>query len=255
MAETPLNEFWDSAPTVVQDESGPAHQQVVDWLRSGIAGRQLAPGARFPPERQLASLLGVSRMTLRQALATLESRGDLLRRRGADGGTYVRAGRPEIDLTNLVGLAAQLEGAELAPGARVRSAITATATATVAEQLRLEAGAPVYEIVRVRLANGVPLCIEHSFFPVNLVPDMLQSSLGGSLYQILAAHGHEPSHAVEYLRGTLVSEPDAELLGVEPGMAGILMERTAYDANEIAVEYSEDIYRSDRVRLKIQSRL
>jgi DNA-binding FadR family transcriptional regulator len=52
-----------------------AHTAADHALRSAILAGDLAPGARLPPERELAGTLGVSRLTLRAALATLVADG------------------------------------------------------------------------------------------------------------------------------------------------------------------------------------
>ena len=57
-------------------------------VRALIEEQQLEAGMRLPAERKLASQLGVSRNSLREALAKLVSEGLLLSRRG--GGTFVR---------------------------------------------------------------------------------------------------------------------------------------------------------------------
>jgi GntR family transcriptional repressor for pyruvate dehydrogenase complex len=61
-------------------------------LRRLIASDKLAAAGRLPPERLLASRLGVSRRALRQALAALEGEGRLSRRQGA--GTFICERRP-----------------------------------------------------------------------------------------------------------------------------------------------------------------
>ena len=60
-------------------------------LRLGTAIRigVLTPGSRLPPERDLAEQLGISRSTLRQALAKLTETGHLVAVRGRTGGTFV----------------------------------------------------------------------------------------------------------------------------------------------------------------------
>ena len=57
-------------------------------VRALIEEQQLEAGMRLPAERKLAAQLGVSRNSLREALAKLVSEGLLLSRRG--GGTFVR---------------------------------------------------------------------------------------------------------------------------------------------------------------------
>lgn len=59
-------------------------------IRLGV----LEPGARLPPERELAEHLQISRSTLRQALRTLTESGHLTAQRGRSGGTFVAANPP-----------------------------------------------------------------------------------------------------------------------------------------------------------------
>lgn len=64
--------------------------EVEDRLVTAVAVGEYLPGSRLPPERELAGLLGVARVTVRGALARLVDRGLLETRRGRGGGTFVR---------------------------------------------------------------------------------------------------------------------------------------------------------------------
>ncbi|WP_346109177.1 GntR family transcriptional regulator, partial [Nonomuraea maheshkhaliensis] len=90
-------------PELERGTGVPAHVQIERWLLASIAGGELAPGDRLPGERELAGRLGVSRMTLRQALASLERDGVLLRLPGRSGGAFIAEPRIECDLTGLAG--------------------------------------------------------------------------------------------------------------------------------------------------------
>ena len=68
----------------------PAYAAVVDRLRRAIALGVVLPGDRLPPERTLSERLGVSRVTVREALRILQGEGVLITRRGS-GGTVVSA--------------------------------------------------------------------------------------------------------------------------------------------------------------------
>ena len=74
------------------DQSQPLYQQVQRALRDAIQQRALGPDDALPAERDLASALGVSRITIRKAIAGLEQEGLLVSRRGS--GNFV-AGRVE----------------------------------------------------------------------------------------------------------------------------------------------------------------
>ena len=70
------------------------YEETVARLGTAIRLGVLAPGTRLPPERELAEQLGISRSTLRQALATLTETGHLTAMRGRAGGTFVASAPP-----------------------------------------------------------------------------------------------------------------------------------------------------------------
>jgi GntR family transcriptional repressor for pyruvate dehydrogenase complex len=67
----------------------PAYEVVVDRLRRTILLSVYRPGDKFPPERIHSEQLGVSRVTLREAIRVLEGEGLVEARRGATGGVVV----------------------------------------------------------------------------------------------------------------------------------------------------------------------
>src|SRR5918998_4243721 len=78
-------------------------EETVERLGTAIRLGLLGPGARLPPERELADQLGIARSTLRQALTALTESGHLIAQRGRGGGTFVAAppplvGTPEVEL-------------------------------------------------------------------------------------------------------------------------------------------------------------
>jgi GntR family transcriptional regulator len=237
--------------TPVKQGRGPAHAQIEEWLEGAIAGGRLAPGDRLPPERELAGKLRVSRMTLRQALASLERRGLLARRVGREGGTFVD--EPKLELAGLSALSDQLRGLGLAAGARVLSAQERAATPAEAAVLGHDA---VFEIRRVRLADGVPLALERNVFPADAFPGLLEAPLDGSLYALMRErYGEAPVRAVERLEPTLARLEEAEALGVAPGQPLMLVERIAYGSSGRALELSHDVFRGDRTRVVWESEI
>ena len=80
-------------------------EETVERLGTAIRLGLLGPGARLPPERDLADQLGIARSTLRQALTALTESGHLIAQRGRGGGTFV-AEAPPISASVRVELAA-----------------------------------------------------------------------------------------------------------------------------------------------------
>ena len=67
--------------------SRPLYKQLKEYIRTWIESNRLQPGDKIPTERELSRLLGVSRLTVRQAIAELVEEGILYRVQGS--GTYV----------------------------------------------------------------------------------------------------------------------------------------------------------------------
>src|ERR1700682_59329 len=137
----------------------PAHTRIGSWLEQLIVSHTLAPGDKLPSEVEISNALGVSRMTLRQALASIEAKGLIDRRRGRFGGNFVAAPRFEFDHASLPGFTEQMRRIHVEAGAEVLRAITGHPTPEVRQRLGLTRGAQVHEILRARSANGAPIVL------------------------------------------------------------------------------------------------
>jgi DNA-binding FadR family transcriptional regulator len=86
---------------------GNAFEETVERLLTVIKLGMVASGERFPAERELAAQLGISRLTLREAIRVLNEAGYVCSRRGRLGGTFVTYTRPTPDTGELRRLALQ----------------------------------------------------------------------------------------------------------------------------------------------------
>jgi len=246
--------LFQGSSGIVRQPGTAAHQQIERWFIDALRSGELSPGDRLPAESDVARFFGVSRMTLRQALAGLASRGLLERIPGRSGGTFIVEPTIDCDLTGLTGFTEQLRRADITARAKVLQARTVPATRQIAAALAVGRQAPVHEIVRIRLAEKVPLALEHSWFPAQVFPDLLDQRLTGSLYRLLTRHYRQRPHtAVEYLEPACVTAEQAVQLGVAPGVAVMRIERTAHTAAGLAVEYATDLFRPDRIRISVRS--
>lgn len=249
----------DSRPfrgLVLPAEQGdlPIHARIEAWLAAAVARGSLADGDRLPSEQDLAGAFGVSRMTLRQALGALEGRDMVVRRRGRQGGTFVRRPRIDVDLTGLAGFTEQMRRAHLRASARVVRADLVVAPPEAADALLLGAGEQAYEVVRVRSAARLPLALEETWLPATCFPGLLERSLRGSLYRLMAReYAVVPTTADEWLEPVVADDVEAELLEVEPGSPLTQITRTSFDATGAPVEFAVDRYRGDRARISLRT--
>lgn len=249
-----VDDAFTAKPDLRTAGGGPSHARIEQWLAALIADGSLEAGDRLPPEGDLAAAIGVSRMTLRQALAALERRELLSRRRGRAGGTFVSRPRIECDLTGLPGFSEQMRRAHVRAGARMIAARSIAAPAAVAAALELPSGAEVHQIIRVRLADREPLALEDTYLPAQEFPGLLERRLSGSLYTLMRhSYGQAPHAAREWLEPVVADGAQADLLGTDTGAPLMLVTRTAYTATGLAVEHAYDHYRADRTRIALRT--
>ena len=225
----------------------PAYRQIEEQLLELIGAGVLAPGTRVPPERELAQRLAVSRMTLRQALDGLARRGLLVRAGGR--GSFVAEPKVDQDLRVLRTYPDELRDLGLEDRTRLLRGGETGATARVAAALGLERGARVCEVERLRSAGSQPFVLETAWFPVGLLEP---ATLDGSLWDALAAAGRRVCRAVERLEPILAGPAEAALLDVQPGAPLMLVERTAFDAEDGPVEFAVAVFRGDRARFIVE---
>jgi len=226
-------------------------QRIESALRDSIASGRYAPGMKLPAERELAVELGVSRMTLRQALETLQFQGVLRRRPGRAGGTFVAGEAPVLELGSPQGLFQQLTRTGAVVESRILLAATSTAPTEVADALRIGPEDPAHRLRRLRFLDGEPLVIEDSWFPAERLPGFAVESLTGSVYARLETLGWQPVRKVEDLIPSVAAPEERELLGVGPRHPVLRIERTAYRSDGLPVEYARDTHRSDALRLRV----
>lgn len=196
----------------------------------------------------------MSRSTLRQALDALETLGAIRRAPGRTGGTFISARRVERDLTTLTGLPSYLRRQGFSADARVLSTATVEASEETATALDMQPGDLVLEVVRVRLADGEPISLDRAHLPAHLFPGLLDHSLAGSLYELLETeYAMRPGEAEERIRVVSAGSFEASVLQVPRSSPLVAITRTAWDADGVAFEYSEDLFRADRIDIRVRT--
>jgi DNA-binding FadR family transcriptional regulator len=133
--------------------AGNAFEETVERLLTVIKLGVVGPGEKFPAERDLAVLLGISRITLREAIRALQQAGYVESRRGRFGGTFVTYTRPAPSRGELRRIARDDDG-RIADALTFRMAVE-TGAAQVLAQPRpgRTAGRPVRDVLLARLAG------------------------------------------------------------------------------------------------------
>ena len=213
---------------------------------------ELAVGDAIPPERRLASDLGVSRPTLRNAIDELVREGLLRRRHGS--GTYVSEPKIALPLT-MTSFTEDMARRGMRAGSHVISFEPISAGAKLGQRLRVSPVDEVWAIRRLRLADDVSMAIEFLHVPRRLLPDLRREDLEEhSFYTLLQARGIVIASGIQTIEPTVVNDDEAEMLAVPVHSPAFLFERTTESEGGDVVEYVRSLYRGDRYRLVTELR-
>jgi DNA-binding FadR family transcriptional regulator len=132
--------------------AGNAFEETVERLLTVIKLGVVGPGQRFPSERDLAARLGISRITLREAIRELQQAGFIESRRGRSGGTFVTYRPPAPSRDELRRIARQ-DGGKLADALTFRMAVETGSAQLLAQTTGEAARAAMRDVLQARLAD------------------------------------------------------------------------------------------------------
>lgn len=232
--------------TLTRDGNVPLHTQIAETLRAQIQNEELKQN--LPSERELAERYAVSRMTVRQALQSLRNEGLIYHERGV--GTFVNNRKIDVHTRNLNGFSEEMISLGLKPTSRVLTFRREPADDDVKQDLGLGAGAEVFYIERLRLADDEPMAFERTYLPAYLFPKLDEFDLTkNSLYQVLVEnYDSQMHHAEEVLEAAAATKSVAEQLGVRAGAPVLVVHRVVFSESNQPIESAHTIYRADRYR-------
>lgn len=227
----------------------PNYRRIVRVVEEKIESGEYPPGHRLPPERELCEIFGVSRITARQALAELAQRHLVVRHQGQ--GTFVSRKRIESSLLGFFSISEALKADGRLVATRVVSTGLATPDAAEAAALAIGSRAPVVRVVRLRLVDGDPYALETSTLVARRFPGLEAYDFGSrSLYDVLAReYATRLVRARETVTPVILTEDQAERLGVDIRQPALRLNRTTYDDRNVATEAASALVRGDRCQL------
>jgi len=253
------NSVGNSADTVSldlhldNDSFVPYYQQLVEQVRALVKSAALREGDVFYSEGEIAALLGISKMPVRQAFLKLRSEGLLVIEKGKR--PVVGSSQVPWNFQQLRGFSEEMRRRGLVPSAKVLSLKRAGASAEVAHALHLNTGDPVFVLLRLRYVNNEPVALVSSYLPVALFPDLDKQVMGkSSLYAVFEkVYKRKLNWAEEEIGAVVATREVAKILGTSPGKALLFVRETTYDLRRIAIEHSHSLLRADRYKATVVS--
>lgn len=228
----------------------PLHIQVRETIRRQVKeGALIDETGRLMTEAELGKHFGVSRITIRNAIAPLVSEGMFARERGR--GTFLRSNQPENWVGRLMGFSETIRDAGYQAGAKVlQQGMTNRHDAEVREQLQERA---VWQLKRLRLADDTPIAIEHAFYPPDIGLELEKRDLTSIImYRVFEEElGHPIKEARQTIGASLADSASAKLLGVKAGSPLLAIERLTRGTEGRPLELLRSVYLPDYFRLSI----
>ncbi len=232
---------------------GPRYVQLKRRLEEGISSGVLPADSSLPPEREIAELTDLSRVTVRKAIQELVKDGSIEQRQGS--GSFVRKGLPRLEqsLSHLTSFTEDMRrrGLETTSTWLERGIVLPSPEEFVA--LGLAAGDSVARIHRLREAGGQPMALERAVLPLDILPNPAQ--VDQSLYLVLEHNGHRPVRAIQKISAINLARTEADLLAVAEGTAGLSITRTSYLESGRVAELTKSVYRGDAYDFVAELRL
>jgi GntR family transcriptional regulator len=223
--------------------------RVREELESRIARGELAPGEQLPTERELRDEFGVSRVTVRRALASLSDEGLVYAIQGR--GTFVASGRLAEPPNTLQSFHELVANEHVTVGAQPLRVDTRAASLDEAEKFGIAPGAPLFELVRLRTLDELPVAIDSTTLPLSIDPDLPGLDWSQeSLYARLVGAGHAPVSADYAVEARAADASVAGLLAAAVGSPVLVAESEVSDAAGRVIVIGVITYRGDRYRFR-----
>lgn len=225
----------------------PRHAQISKWLRDQIDSGKFKPDEKLPSENELAKKFDVSRVTIRRALQSLESKEIIYRCQGL--GSFVSDERAPHNLVQLTDFNEDMAKAGLEASSVVKNISAVTAPDWLLEILEVDEGTKVMKIDRLRLGDGVPIAFDSTWLPILYGQLLDEKSLQDyTIYKQL-----EENYDIPIVRGcykisaAVADKQLSEELNTQVNSPLLVIDRVSYTIGGKPVYYQKRFYRSDKV--------
>lgn len=224
------------------------YEKIAADLRRDIIGGKYQPGEQLALEKEMCEQYKVSRITIKRAVDALVSQGLVVKRRGS--GTFIKSLKDE-DVKEL-GMANQFSGFAATYHDRdvqtdVMKFEIVHPDESVAARLQITTEDFIYDIIRVRKLEGIPVVIEYTKMPIQLIPGIRKGILEDSIYtyiegtlklRIQSAH--------RTVKADMPTEAERKLLQIDEILPILEVEQVAFLDDGLPFEYSVSRHRGDR---------
>lgn len=233
-----------------QDAITPLYVQLMEELETSIRNGVYKPGDKIMTEAEMAKEYGVSLITVRKAVGSLMEKRLVVRKQGK--GTFVTKPKYSRNMKKLQSFTEMCEQMGVKPGAQVLENRLIMADKKVADRLGIEPGSNVVYISRLRLADGEPVQVEKSYFPLKYAFLLEEDLNNGSMFECLKEKaGAKVASSEKMIELCRATAEEAALMDVKKGDYLLFVKSTAYDENGEPMYAGIQLINGDRFSLYV----
>lgn len=193
----------------------PLYAQLEGLLEEKILTGIFQPGEKLQTEGKMAEAYGVSIITVRKAVGGLIEKGLVERKQGK--GTFVSKPKYMRDIKKVQSFSDMCRSMGLTPGGRMLDNRLVTPETEIQEQLGQKKGTQAVFISRVRYADGEPVAIENTWFPILYAYLLGETFHDNSLFDSLKERQTAVVHSTKKIEICRASHREAALLNIHKG--------------------------------------
>lgn len=226
----------------IDRESLPLYQQVKMTLKEEIENGKYSRGSLIPAEPQLEKIFHVSRITIRQAIAELESEGYVKKERGK--GTSVTYNARINESANAIrSFTSEILERKMEPGTSFVNLKKMMPSKYIQDLLELDPKENVYQLVRIRTANKKPIVLFETYIPGHFELPLDPKAFEGSMYdQFEKANIGKPSVIKETFSSMLADMSLSKALHISKGKPILKRVRLSLNDRNEPIEYTISYY-------------
>ncbi len=215
--------------------SEPIYIKIEKYLKDLIDSGEIKQGELLPSENKLCEKFNVTRMTVRSAFNNLVKEGYISRKRGI--GSIVLVNRISDNIGTVESYTKEMVNKGYSIITKLISLTIVEADNIIKDKLNLDLGENVWEVKRVRYADGCPVSYMITYMPVKMFPNLKRSDCN-SLYNYLDQCGYKISTAQRVVEALISTKELMELLELDCESPILHIEQVGILEDGEAFEYS-----------------
>ena len=230
----------------------PIYVQIEKYFLELIQENKIKVGELFPSETTLSKELGVSRMTIRQAINNLVINGYLVRSRGK--GTFVKerdTKKIELPLDKLRNFSKEVQKSGKEPVNIVVVFKLTEAPLNIAKILKISEGEKVFYMERLRCLGDVPAVLEQTYMRNDLFEDLTEGIILSSKYKYIQEKGYKIKESKREIMAEIPLENVASLLKLNRNEPVLKAKSITFLDDGTPFEYSEISYNQKKYKFTL----